>query len=234
MVHNALFLLAGQSSRFNGIVEHKCLLRLGGQTLLERQIISAANLGIETFVFATGAARLVVQQEVLRVLENLPYREIIFVNNERYATTNNAYTLWRCRHRCEGTTLVFEGDIVTKLPPLRSYSMPRWLVVRGFEGEGSFVVVDENDRIVDQAIFREYRKVEMGVYKSGGIFYLPKLPCTHPPDDVYVDALIRDLSPMAWYTHVGVWHEMDTVADYREAQEKTWEPLYFIGDPALR
>lgn len=234
VLHSALFLLAGQSSRFRGIVKHKCLLRLGGQTLLERQVISAANLGIEIFVFATGAARLAVQQEALRVLERLPYREIVFVYSKRYETTNNAYTLWLCRHHCQGSTLILEGDIITRLPPLKSYRVPLWLVVRGYEGEGSFVTVDKDNRIIDQAIFREHREVQVGVYKSGGIFCLPELPQSCPSDNAYIDALIRDLSPMAWFTHADKWHEIDTVSDYRAAQEKKWEPLYFIGDPALR
>jgi choline kinase len=82
-VSKAIFLVAGTSSRFRGVVDHKALLKLHGQTLLERQIVQATNLGITHFVFAIGAAPESIIKETIRVFYHygIPYLQVTFIGS---------------------------------------------------------------------------------------------------------------------------------------------------------
>jgi len=95
-----VILAAGRGSRLNGTAGDapKCLVRLGGITLLERQIRTLRRAGIDDIVVVVGC-----QAERVRQSCGPGIR---YVENSRFAETNSLYSLWTAR------TLLFRGFVV--------------------------------------------------------------------------------------------------------------------------
>jgi choline kinase len=95
-----IILAAGKGSRLNGTAGEspKCLVELGGETLIERQIRILRHAGVNDIVVVAGC-------EANRVREACGH-ELTYVENTKYAQTNSMYSLWMAR------PLLFEGFVV--------------------------------------------------------------------------------------------------------------------------
>lgn len=106
MKTRAIILAAGRGARLAGRFGSapKCLLSLGGTTLLERQLAFLRIMGIRSITVVAGyqAAR------VAAVCEGLA--EV--VENERFAETNSLYSLWLARPLLEDGFVVLNGDVL--------------------------------------------------------------------------------------------------------------------------
>ena len=93
-------LAAGKGARLNGTVGNlpKCLARVGGLTLIERQISVLRACGIDDIVVVVGC-------EAERVRRRCG-RGVQFVENARFAQTNSLYSLWLAR------PLLLDGFVV--------------------------------------------------------------------------------------------------------------------------
>lgn len=89
----AVILAAGTASRLRPLTEHtpKCLLKIGGKCLLERTVSGLAENGIRDLVIVTGYLE---EQIVGFIRRHYPDLKVEFIHNDRYATTNNIYSLW--------------------------------------------------------------------------------------------------------------------------------------------
>lgn len=95
-----VILAAGKGSRLNGTAgdKPKCLVEIGGITLLERQIRALKRAGIADVVVVVGC-----QAERVRAA---CVDAVTFVENDRFAETNSLYSLWTAR------TLLLDGFVV--------------------------------------------------------------------------------------------------------------------------
>jgi choline kinase len=96
----------------------KCLVRLGGLTLLERQIASLRACGIENVTVVVGyqSARVAaVCRSTARALEN-----------PRYAETNSLYSLWLARDGLSDGFVVLNADVLFHLQLLRDLLSSRF------------------------------------------------------------------------------------------------------------
>lgn len=95
-----IVLAAGRGSRLNGTAgdKPKCLVRLGGMTLLERQIRSLRRAGLDDIVVVVGC-------QADRVRQSCG-SGVRYVENFRFAETNSLYSLWAAR------ALLSEGFVV--------------------------------------------------------------------------------------------------------------------------
>ena len=93
-------LAAGRGARLNGTAGNlpKCLVRVGGMTLVERQIAALRGAGIDDIVVVVGC-------EAERVRRSCG-RGVAFVENTRFAQTNSLYSLWLAR------PLLLDGFVV--------------------------------------------------------------------------------------------------------------------------
>lgn len=92
-----VILAAGKGSRLNGaaVESPKCLVELGGETLVARQVRMLRRAGIEDIVVVVGCQA----DRVRRVCGH----RITYVENKRYGQTNSLYSLWMARALlCEG------------------------------------------------------------------------------------------------------------------------------------
>ena len=95
-----IILAAGKGSRLNGTAGEspKCLVELGGMTLVERQIRLLQRAGVRHITVVTGC-------QADRVRRACGQR-VTYVENSRYAQTNSMYSLWMAR------PLLYEGFVV--------------------------------------------------------------------------------------------------------------------------
>ena len=95
-----IILAAGKGSRLNGTAGEspKCLVKVGGETLIERQIRTLRGAGIDEITVVVGCQA----EQVRRACG----QDITYVENSKYAQTNSMYSLWLAR------PLLFEGFVV--------------------------------------------------------------------------------------------------------------------------
>lgn len=108
----ALMLAAGMGRRLGKYTEEctKCMIRVGGRTLLERAVESLRLAGIRKFVMVVGWEH---EKLIQYIRENITGMEFEFVYNYDYAATNNIYSLYLAREQlARDDTLLLESDLV--------------------------------------------------------------------------------------------------------------------------
>jgi len=101
----AIILAAGKGTRLDGAaVKPKCLVEIGGSTLLHRQIDTLRSLNVRQIVIVVGFGAESIRDEC--------DGEISFVENEKFAETSSLYSLWLAReHLCDGF-VVLNSDVL--------------------------------------------------------------------------------------------------------------------------
>ncbi len=127
-----IILAAGKGSRLNGTIgdKPKCLLRVGGQTLVERQIEALRAAGITDIVVVVGCQ----SDHVKRACG----KRITYIDNTRFAQTNSLYSLWMAR------PLLYDGFVVMNCDVLFHPQMLTDLVTSRHE-DALLIAYQEND-----------------------------------------------------------------------------------------
>lgn len=101
-----IILAAGRGLRLKGNTGNmpKCLMEIGGITLLERQIQSLRVCGIEDITVVVG-------YEAERVRQACD-SQIRFIENTRYDETNSLYSLWMTRELLLDGFIVMNADVL--------------------------------------------------------------------------------------------------------------------------
>ena len=101
----AIILAAGKGTRLDGAaVKPKCLVEIGGSTLLQRQIQSLQSLGIKEIVVVVGFGADSIREEC--------GSGITFVENRRFAETSSLYSLWLAREHLAEGFVVLNSDVL--------------------------------------------------------------------------------------------------------------------------
>ena len=100
-----VILAAGRGARLNG--GHgdapKCLVPLGGETLLARNIALLRNAGVDDVIVVAGCAADAVKRSA---------SQVTFVENDIFARTNSLYSLWLARTHLTGGFVVMNCDVL--------------------------------------------------------------------------------------------------------------------------
>ena len=94
-----VILAAGRGARLNGGSGDmpKCLVTIGGETMLARNVRTLREAGIDDVVVVVGCAAETVRRSI---------PDVRFVENPQFAQTNSLYSLWLAR------TLLLDGFVV--------------------------------------------------------------------------------------------------------------------------
>jgi choline kinase len=153
-----IILAAGKGTRLNGTIgdKPKCLLRVGGKTLVERQIEALNAVGIDEVVVVVGC-----QAEAVR---RTCGQRITYIENSRFAQTNSLYSLWLAR------PLLYEGFVVMNCDVLFHQQMLSDLVTSRHEN-ALLIAYQEHD----QTMGDEEMKIKV---RRGRVVDIAKtLPC---------------------------------------------------------
>lgn len=108
----AVILAAGIASRLRPLTDHKpkCLLEIGTKCLLERAIDGLLANGLQEFIIVTGY----LQEQITHfITSHYPNLKAEFIYNEKYASTNNIYSLWLAGEQVKGhSVLLLDSDII--------------------------------------------------------------------------------------------------------------------------
>jgi choline kinase len=147
-VSRAIILAAGSGSRLRPLTADlpKCLLEVGGRTLLDHQLDALARCGITDVVAVVGFRGDKIRQQAGTAVR--------YIENERFAATNSLYSLWLAREELTKGFCVMNSDVLA--PPrlferLLTASAPDGVLVElghDFEPEDMKVTLVDG-RVVD-------------------------------------------------------------------------------------
>lgn len=102
----AIILAAGKGKRLDAIRgdDPKCLLDIGGSSLIERQIQALKAVGIDDITVVVGFGKEHVQARCGEVVR--------YVENELHEQTNSLYSLWLTRDRLQDGFIVLNADVL--------------------------------------------------------------------------------------------------------------------------
>ncbi len=120
----AIILAAGIGKRLWTVTQHrpKCLLELGGRTLLVRYLDALAAMGIKQAVIVVGY-----KQEMIRANIGSDCRgvEVRYLVNEQYQRGSIA-SLWVARTELDGDVLIMDADVLFHRTVLRRLIQSAW------------------------------------------------------------------------------------------------------------
>ncbi len=107
----AIILAAGLSKRLRPLTDStpKCLLEVGGKTILEMTINNVLKNGINEFVMVTGYRENMIKEFISN---NYPHLNITYITNPDYENNNNSYSLWMTMHYITGASILLDSDIL--------------------------------------------------------------------------------------------------------------------------
>jgi choline kinase len=108
--HKAIILSAGQGGRLLPLTERtpKCLLNLGGRSMLEWQLRALAEAGVREAVVVSGFGAELVEAELER--HTPPQMRTTTVFNPFFQLADNLASCWIARSELAGPCLILNGD----------------------------------------------------------------------------------------------------------------------------
>jgi len=234
----AIILAAGVARRMAPLTDHthKCLIPVGGRSLLDRMLSSLADNGIEETVIVVGHC-----QDQVRAVTGArrDAMRIRYVDNPDYQK-GSILSLWRARQvLTQDTTIVMDGDVLFPAAFLsRLIASPHrsaLLLDQGFADTGEEVkLYGVGDRII--ALGKKFVPRRWDVIGEGVGFF--KCSPAHAPGYIrllaesieetggvneYEDALHRllGIAEIGWVDVTGFpWTEVDFVGDLERAERQ--------------
>ena len=141
MRRQAVVLVAGSGLRLRPLTDSspKCLLEVGGRSILERLLERLAEAGITRAVLVTGYLSERIEEHIA---QHKPPFEVSLAPNRDYATTNNVVSLLAARsHLGPGSLVICDGDVVLSGDAIRRLMD---------EAEPCALLVDQEARLADE------------------------------------------------------------------------------------
>ena len=164
-----VILAAGMAKRLRPLTDTKpkCLLEVGGRTLLERTVRAMQQAGITEFVVVTGYRG----EQIREFLTTHFSTKFTFLHNADYEHNNNIFSLWMTRPFTEGRDfLLLDSDILFDpqiIPTVLKEEGSALALNRHELGEEEMkIVVDENNNIVE---ISKVCSIEKAIGESVGI-----------------------------------------------------------------
>ena len=237
----AVILAAGQGTRLRPLTNRapKCLVRLHGKPIMQRQLESLDKAGIKECVIVLGYRGDQVEYQFGPRFRNV---EITYVNNERYEETNNIYSLWMARALLDDDIMLLESDLVFEddlLDDLTQRTYPDIAVVDWFKPTMDGTVILAENGLARSMVLKAQQPEDFDytyALKTVNIYSLSRDTMSRrflPALDGYVDAghtnsfyeaalaeLVSQgkLELAVHLTGDRKWTEIDTVEDLREAE----------------
>ena len=237
----AVILAAGQGTRLSPLTNRvpKCLVRLHGKPIMQRQLESLDKAGFEQCVVVVGYRGDQVEYQFGPNFRNV---EITYVYNERFQETNNLYSLWLARDYLDDDILLLECDLVFEdglLKDLAQVTYPDVAVVDWFRPTMDGTVILAREGLAESILLKSQQAEQFDysyALKTVNIYSLSRDTMVRrflPALDRYVDTGVTDvfyeailaelvsqgkLNMAVHLTGDRKWTEIDTVDDLREAE----------------
>lgn len=107
-----VILAAGMAKRLRPLTDTKpkCLLEVGGKSLLQRTVDAMASAGISEFLIVTGYLTEMIREHISACCSQA---DIYYIDNPDYAHNNNIFSLWLAMQQLHGEeVLLMDSDIL--------------------------------------------------------------------------------------------------------------------------
>jgi len=150
----AIILAAGFGGRMRPLTDntHKTLLEIAGETIVDRMIGTLKEVGVQEVIVATGYR---VEELCSHLERNHADIKFVFVHNERYAETNNIYSLALVLENVDidDDVILIESDLIFRLKTMRKLVESKYqnvaMVDQYRSGMDGTVVKVEDDLVVE-------------------------------------------------------------------------------------
>lgn len=108
----AVILAAGIAARLRPLTDNtpKCLLKIGGKTILERTLDNLLFYNLNDIVIVTGYLKVQIERFVA---EHYPKINVKYIYNDKYDSTNNIYSLWMTKDLVTDSEMIMlDSDIL--------------------------------------------------------------------------------------------------------------------------
>ena len=230
-----VILAAGMAKRLRPLTDTKpkCLLEVGGKTLLERTVRAMQIAGIDEFVVVTGYRGNMIREFIERM-----GIKVTFLHNTDYEHNNNIYSLWMAGEVVRGKDfLLMDSDILcdpAAVVRIAQTNEPALALNRHECGEEEIkIIVDADQRITEinktcnpkdaigESVGIEHMTAE---YSTALYRELDQMIVKEGLVDVFYERCFERLIPQGHTFRVidttGYFsYELDTPEDFQRAQE---------------
>ncbi len=232
-----VLLAAGMAKRLRPLTDTKpkCLLEVGGKTLLERTVRAMQQAGISEFVVVTGYRADQIREALTSIVSP---QNITFLHNADYEHNNNIYSLWMAGEVVRGKDfLLMDSDILcdpAAVVRIAEQTEPALALNRHECGEEEIkVIVDADNHIVEinktcnpaDAIGESVGIEKMTADYSTALYReLDQMILKEGLVDVFYERCFERLIPQGYTFRVVdttsyFSYELDTQEDFQRAQE---------------
>jgi choline kinase len=234
-VNTALLLAAGTGSRLSPLTDMtpKCLVPVNEVSILERLIRSLQAHNFKRLVVVVGH-----QADCIRNFlgTRAGGMEICYITSPLYKTTNNIYSLWLARKAIDESFLLIESDLVFAPEMLKGMLRPDRIAVAKSQPwmDGTTVTINNRQKI--GAFHCGAHKHDDNHYKTVNIYSLSTITwqlvrerldryISNNMVNGYYETVFADmvnegcLSFTPVFFDANRWHEIDTIADLRAAEQ---------------
>jgi choline kinase len=242
MIKQAIILAAGKGRRLWPYTQDlpKCLLNVGGKTIIEHQVDALYSQKVERITVVTGY----LGDKVRDVLGPKAH----YIENAHFGETSSMYSLWLAREVAEEGFLVINGDVLFHVDILKSLLLcphPDALVV-DFDAildEEEMKVMTRGERVFalsktlpegngeNVGMIKFSAKGSQILFTRIGAFLQQGL--NHVMVPYAVDAIASIHPLVAVPVHGLPWIEMDFPEDYQRAQEVIYPAILQDLEPIL-
>jgi len=208
----AVILAAGLSKRLRPLTDStpKCLLKVGGKTILEMTINNILKNGINDFVMVTGYRENMIKNFMS---SNFPGLDVIYLTNGDYENNNNSYSLWMTKDYVKGDCILLDSDILFDfriLSRLLSSKYPDCLAVKR-----DHILSDEEIKVI--------------IDSSNKILHIGKLL---PPEESFGESIGIERFSYSFFNNLGAVLERKIVKEnnVNEFYETSFQELYDDGN----
>lgn len=150
-----IILASGRGERLYPLTKNKPkpLIKVGGRELLDHQMKSLIEYGLENIIITTGPFEDQIHEYVEK---NYPYVNIRYVKNPKYLSTNYIYSMWLTKKFIDDDVILLHCDL------LFDKSLMKKLISK----EGNHVLVNKKVELPDKdfkAVIKDGRVVKIGV-----------------------------------------------------------------------
>lgn len=241
----AIILAAGRGRRLENVTDDrpKCLVEIQGVPLLHRTLDALDECGVTEAVIVVGYQQETVRESIGPSWGGVGVR---YVENERFESTNTAYSLWLASAYMNEACFLIEADVLLDATALRAVlAAPGGSAWAGVpisgEPEGILLCPDADGRVRRVELVREgMQKSPAATHKCGGIqlverdlalaFSAALAEATDEGRDrIYADLVLGGLLadfPVRLRSLDGhLWAEVDDQEDLRLAEEQAQQRL---------
>jgi choline kinase len=232
-IMNAVILSAGRGTRMSEVTKDrpKCLIEIGGKTILERQIELLLKNSIKVIYVVIGYKADMIRKEI----ENIENVKIII--NEEYATTDNIFSLYLTRDKIKGEEFIllngdalFEEEIIKNLVNRKKMDIAP--VDSKYYDQEELKIREENGMLVEILSKKAPKKMSDG--STIGIFKFSSEGSTILFDEIgkcikgrmknkwfeyALNNILREIKMHKIDIHGLKWIEVDDTGDIEKAQE---------------